>query len=216
MIAGVGPGLGSALCRAFHAAGHPVGALARSAETLAALEAAGITGIRCDLEDPEQVDAAIGAIQAEQGPTEVLIHNAARLIRGPFLELSPSAFEQAWRSCLLTAVHTTARVLPGMVAAGRGTVLFTGATASVRGSAGYAPFAAAKFAQRALAQSLARELGPAGIHVAHVVLDGLIDDAPVSGRLRPDDVASIYLALHRQPPSAWSHELDLRPPSESW
>src|SRR5262249_32881640 len=132
--------------------------------------------------------------------------------------------ERAWRVACFAAMVAARAVLPAMLARGRGTIILTGATASTRGAAKFAAFASAKFALRGLAQSLARELGPKGVHVAHVMLDGLIDEpqstrrfgSSSSLRMDPAALAAAYLAIVRQPVSAWTHELDLRPSSESF
>lgn len=170
---------------------------------------------RCDLSDPAAVRAALEPIGAD---VDLLIYNAARLVRGPFLELPAADFEAAWRVSLLGAVACAQAVLPGMLARGRGVILISGATGSTRGSAGFSAFAAAKFALRGLAQSLARELQPEGVHVVHVVLDGLLGGSDSVGlfggsperTLDPSAVAKAYRWLAEQPRNAWTHEIDLR------
>jgi NAD(P)-dependent dehydrogenase (short-subunit alcohol dehydrogenase family) len=132
------------------------------------------------------------------------------------LELEPSDMETMWRVGALGGFLLAREAARHMLPRGRGTVIFTGATASLRGGAGFAAFAGGKFALRALAQSLARELGPSGIHVAHVVLDGQVGRDPAGAKIDPDAVAETYLALHLQPKSAWTHELDLRPSVEKF
>jgi len=151
----------------------------------------------------------------------VLVHNAAGFVMKPFAETTLAEFENAWRAANLSAFVVSQTVLPHMVARGTGTLIFSGATAALRGGAKFAAFASAKFAQRGLAQSLAREYGPQGIHVAHVVIDGMIDAATTdrlagtgSQRMDPVAIARAYLYLADQHPSAWTHELDLRPSSE--
>ena len=152
----------------------------------------------------------------------MLIHNAHLLTIKPFEATTADEFEQAWRVACLGAMISVQSVIPHMAARQHGTVILTGATAGLRGAANFAAFASAKFALRGLAQSLAREYGPKGVHVAHVVLDGLIDEPQTdqrfgpspSGRMDPQSIAQAYLALTTQPPSAWTHEMDLRPFSE--
>lgn len=207
VIAGSGGVLGHAL-RQELSSSHRVIGLRRSA-------ADGELERSCDLGDPEAVRAALEPIAAD---VDLLVYNAARLIRGPFLELSPADFEAAWRVSLLGAVACAQAVLPGMRARRRGVILISGATGSTRGSAGFSAFAAAKFALRGLAQSLARELQPEGVHVVHVVLDGLLAGSESVGlfggsperTLDPREVAKAYRWLAEQPPTAWAHEVDLR------
>lgn len=203
LIAGGGGVLGAALADEFTAAGHAVVALRRQA---------------CDLSDAAQVERAAAQAVRDFGPAQVLVCNAAYRPMGGLLTLQPSDFEAAWRASMASALGCLRAVLPGMVAQGRGCVLFTGATASLRGGAGFAAFASAKFALRGLAQAVAREFHPQGVHVAHVVLDGLLSgSASDTGRadtLDPAAVARSYRWLAEQERSAWVHELDLRPQAE--
>jgi NAD(P)-dependent dehydrogenase (short-subunit alcohol dehydrogenase family) len=162
------------------------------------------------------------ALQADADRIAVAVHNAQSLLIKPFAEISPGEFEQVWRTGCFGAMVVARTVLPAMAAQGRGVLIFTGATASLRGGANFTAFASTKFALRGLAQALAREYCTSGIHVAHVVLDGLVEGAqtdrrfgPATGaRFKPDDVAQIYLQLASQPPSAWTQEIDLRPSAE--
>jgi NAD(P)-dependent dehydrogenase (short-subunit alcohol dehydrogenase family) len=153
---------------------------------------------------------------------DVMIHNAQLLMIKPFTEISADAFEQVWRVPCLGAMASAQAVLPHMASRKSGTVIFSGATAGLRGGASFSAFASAKFALRGLAQALAREFGPKGVHVAHVVIDGLID-APqtdlrfgpaASGRMDSKSVAEAYVGLAAQHPSAWTQEMDLRPFAE--
>ena len=228
VVAGIGPTLGAALCRRLVAADYRVVGLARRGETGAALaeelnrERHCFESVGCDLTDPEAVDRAVGHAEGHFGPPSVYIHNAAQLHIEPFLDTRPEAFEALWRTTCLAAVHGAQRVLPGMVEQGGGTLLFTGATAAVKAGGGFSAFASAKFALRGLVQSLAREFGPQGVHVAHLLIDGLIWGEQARDRfgaeeracLAPDAIAQVYLDLIRQPRSAWSQELDLRPDVE--
>lgn len=203
LIAGGGGVLAAALADEFGAAGHPVVALRRQ---------------HCDLGDAAQVEQAAARAVGEYGPAQVLVCNAAHRPMGGLLALDPGDFEAAWRASMASALGCLRAVLPGMVARGRGCVLFTGATASLRGGAGFAAFASAKFALRGLAQAVAREFQPQGVHVAHVVLDGLLRgsaaDTGQADTLDPAAVARTYRGLAEQERSAWVHELDLRPALE--
>jgi len=225
LIAGLGEGLGVSLTGAFAKAGHDVVALSRSgrAEAAAAAEAASsgaaFTHVVCDLTRRDEVANAVAPMI---GQIDVLIHTAHTLLIRPFAEISPEAFEAVWRAGCLSAMNVASVILPTMAARGQGAAIFTGATASLRGGANFAAVASAKFALRALVQALAREFNAKGVHVAHIILDGLIDEPqtterfgpPGFGRLDPAAVAAAYLSLSRQPPSAWTHELDLRPSTE--
>lgn len=227
VIPGAGPGLGAALARRFADAGYAVAMLARDPARMDEL-AADIEGARayaCDVTDPTGIDRAFEAIETDLGPANALLYNAGNAAFGAVDEIEPDAFEAAWRVNTFGLYHCTRRVLPGMRAAGGGCILVTGATASLRGGARFAGFAAAKAAQRSLAQSMARQLGPEGIHVALAVIDGVIDtprtrkmmpDRAEDAFLDPDAIAESYLQLARQPRSAWTFELDLRPHAESW
>src|SRR5205823_6523040 len=156
---------------AFANAGHAVFAAARSTGEIEKLAAGtAITPVACDATDRAQVDALV----ERAGTPAVIAHNAGAFARGGVLELDPAALEQAWRVTVLGALHLAQAAGKRMVAAGRGTMLFTGATASLRGAANFAALAVPKFGLRALAQSLARELGPKGVHVCHVIVDGVI------------------------------------------
>jgi NAD(P)-dependent dehydrogenase (short-subunit alcohol dehydrogenase family) len=225
LLTGAAEGLGESIAEAFAAAGHDVLGLARSHRSAADLarrvgEAGGsYSHLACDITRPAEVAVAL---QPHADRVAVLVHNAHALLIKAFEETTLADFERAWRVACFGAVAAIQIVLPAMTARGRGTIILTGATAGVRGGARFAAFASAKFALRGLAQSLARELGPRGVHVAHVVLDGLIDEAQTerrfgpaqSARMDPDAVARAYLGLATQHPSAWTHELDLRPFSE--
>jgi NAD(P)-dependent dehydrogenase (short-subunit alcohol dehydrogenase family) len=172
----------------------------------------------------EQVNAAVAQAEARFGPASVYVHNAAAFHMQPFLETDPGVFESLWRTMCLGAVHGAQRVLPAMLEARQGALLFIGATASVKAGANFPAFGAAKFALRGLAQSLARELGPRGIHVAHLVIDGVIWSQRARDELRmseaqcldPRAVARTCVYLLQQERSAWTHELDIRPDVETF
>jgi len=221
----VADGLGASLANTFSVAGYDVVGLARSDRSAAAIarlvgEAGGTyEHLLCDVTQPEKVAEALRPY-AER--IDVLVHNAHTLLVKPFNDTTPSEFEQVWRVACFGAFATSNIVLPHMVARKSGVIILTGATAGLRGSAKFAAFASAKFALRGLAQSLAREFGAQGVHVAHVVLDGLLDEVQTTQRfgpggptrMDPDEVALAYLNLALQRPSAWTHELDMRPFSE--
>jgi NAD(P)-dependent dehydrogenase (short-subunit alcohol dehydrogenase family) len=231
VVVGVGPGLGNALAVRFARGGFRVALVARSAESLAPTQAeitaAGgeARSYLADAGDEESVRSAFERIHAELGSTEVLLYNAGAFEVGGILELTAATVERAWRANCLGGFLASQAVLPKMLERGRGTVIFTGATASLRGSAKFAAIAIGKVGLRALAQSMARELGPQGIHVAHVVIDGQIDSPRLRARfpdrdektmLDPAAIAETYWALHEQPASAWTHEIDLRPNVEKF
>lgn len=230
-IVGVGPGLGRALALRFARGGLAVGLLARSEEALlsvqAELEREGrpSRSYSCDSASEESVRAAFSRLRAELGAPEVLVYNAGAFQPGGVLEISPADFERSWRVNCMGGLLVSQAVLPAMIERKRGTILFTGATASLRGSARFANLAVGKFGLRALAQSMARELGPGGIHVAHVVVDGVIDTPRVRSMLPdrapgtlldPAAIAETYWNLHTQDASAWTHEIDLRPSVEKF
>ncbi|WP_044188767.1 SDR family NAD(P)-dependent oxidoreductase [Hyalangium minutum] len=230
-VFGVGPGLGAAVARRFAREGYAVALLARGESSLREVHAeisqsGGSAGVfPADAGDAGSVSAAFSRVRAELGPPEVLVYNAGAFHMGGILELDPAAFESAWRVNCLGGFLCAREVLPSMLERGRGTLLFTGATASLRGGARFAGLAVGKFGLRALAQSLAREFGPRGIHAAHVIIDGQIDTARVrsmapgrdaSTLLDPDAIAETYWQLHQQHPTAWTQELDLRPAPEKF
>jgi NAD(P)-dependent dehydrogenase (short-subunit alcohol dehydrogenase family) len=225
VVVGVGPGNGASFARRFAGEGYSVALLARTTAFSAEL-AAGHDGMRayaCDVTDAEAVASAFATIGRELGPPDVLLFNAGSGTWGTFDEVPDDAFELAWRINALGLVRCTRAVVDGMLARGSGAIVVTGATASLRGKPGTSAFASAKAAQRSLAQSLARQLGPSGIHVALMIIDGPIAipgridaDADRDDYLDPDDVAAAALTLVQQPRSAWSFEIDLRPYRESW
>ncbi|MCS6933059.1 MAG: SDR family NAD(P)-dependent oxidoreductase [Acetobacteraceae bacterium] len=213
LIVGAGAGLSASLARLLAAEGYALALAARNVEKLAALSAeTGASLHACDASDPAAVAALFAAIPAP----EVAIYNASLRLRGPVVSLDPAEVRRALEITAFGAFLTAREAAARMEAAGCGTILFTGASASVKGFPGSAPFAMGKFALRGLAESLARELHPKGVHVAHIVVDGAIRGAgrPDPGddsTLCPDAVAAEYLRLIRQPRSAWSHEITLRP-----
>jgi NAD(P)-dependent dehydrogenase (short-subunit alcohol dehydrogenase family) len=230
-VLGVGPSLGAAVARRFAREGFAVALMARREESVAnvqeQIETAGGTAlpISTDATDPASVAAAFERVRGELGDPEVFVYNAGTFQMGGILDLSPEKFDECFKANCAGAFYAAQQVLPAMVEAGRGTVLLTGATAALRGSARFSALAVGKFGLRALAQSMAREFGPQGIHVAHVIIDGQIDtprlremspDREDHTMLSPDAIAETYWQLHAQHPTAWTLELDLRPAVESF
>lgn len=220
IIIGVGPGLGAALVERCAREGLAVSAGARNAERLRALlDQRGLKDVAshaCDVTDQASVDDLFDGAISVHGTPSLVVFNASGYARGSILDLTASQVEAAWRIGCLGGFHVGQAAARAMVPQGRGSLIFTGATASLRGSANFAPFAMAKFGLRALAQSLARELGPKGLHVAHTIVDGQIGDDPNDAKLRPAEIADAYWHLHRQGRSAWTQELDLRPWAEKF
>jgi NAD(P)-dependent dehydrogenase (short-subunit alcohol dehydrogenase family) len=219
-VLGVGPGLGGAIAKRFAREGFSVGLMARGRSNLEAVQreiaASGGTSavFPADASDARSIGDAFANLRSELGPPEVFVYNASSFAMGSILDVTPQQFEAVWKLSCLGAFVAAREVLPHMVEMGRGTILFTGATASMRGSANFAAFAVGKFGLRALAQSIAREMGPKGIHVGHVVVDGQIGHSPK--HLSPDAIADCYWELHRQDKSAWTFEVDLRPFGEKF
>jgi NAD(P)-dependent dehydrogenase (short-subunit alcohol dehydrogenase family) len=205
--------LSASLARRLRHDGVEVALAARNAEKLGGLvRETGARAYRCDASRREDVTTLFEALDREMGALDLVIYNPSQRTRGPFIELDPVAVE---RTLMVTAYGG---FLVGQAAArrmlrqGQGSILFTGASASVKGYAQSAPFAMGKFALRGLAQSMARELAPKNIHVAHFVIDGSIGKDPEGqSRLDPDAIADTYLHVHRQPRSAWTWEVELRP-----
>jgi NAD(P)-dependent dehydrogenase (short-subunit alcohol dehydrogenase family) len=230
VVVGVGPGLGAALARRF-AAGYAVALVARHADKLeqlaAELSGAGARAlpVAADMSRAADIEAAFAHIRAELGDPEMLLYNAAMRPFGRLMETKPSTFENTWRVNALGAFLCAQAVVPAMLARGRGAILFTGATAGVKPFATSAAFGPAKFALRGLAQVMARDLGPQGVHVAYVNIDGPID-MPFIHQLRPElkpedmlapaAIAETYWHLAHQDRSAWTQEVDVRPFKEKF
>ncbi len=226
-VIGIGPGNGAAIARRFAREGYRVALLSRSTtfpEKLAA-ELGDVRAYACDASDPESVKSAFSHIRKELGEVEVLVHNAGSGTWGNVEDVSAADLESAWRVNVLGAFTAAREVIPAMKQRGAGSIVFIGATASRRGGAKAAAFAQAKAAQRTLAESMARHLWPAGIHVALVVIDGVVDlprtrermpDKPDSFFVKSDDVAATVWWLTQQPHSAWSFEVEARPFGETW
>jgi NAD(P)-dependent dehydrogenase (short-subunit alcohol dehydrogenase family) len=226
-VVGVGPGNGAAFARRFAAEGCAVALLARGTEFTSQLaaELPGARAYACDAADAESVASAFAAIRADLGEVAILVYNAGSGVFGTVEDVSPANFEASFRTNALGSLLASKEVIPAMKRAGRGDIVFVGATASRRGAARTAAFAPAKAAQRSLAESMARHLWPAGVHVSLIIVDGVVDlprtrallkDRPDSFFVRPDDVADLAFRLTEQKPSAWSFEVEARPFGESW
>jgi NAD(P)-dependent dehydrogenase (short-subunit alcohol dehydrogenase family) len=230
VVVGVGAGLGAALARRF-AQGYQVALVARSAEVTTAvakeIRAAGGVGlpIRSDATLPDQVAAAYEQIRTQLGSPDVLIYNGGRRPFGTLVQTDPQVFEDTWRAHAFGAFLWARQVAPEMLARRRGAILITGATAGVKPSPNSAAFAPAKFAVRGLAQVMARDLHPQGVHVAYVNVDGAIDMPVVrqflphlkdEDLLKPSAIADTFWFLAHQDPSAWTHEIDVRPFKETF
>jgi NAD(P)-dependent dehydrogenase (short-subunit alcohol dehydrogenase family) len=235
LVVGAGDATGGAIARRFAREGYIACVTRRHADKLgplvAAIEGAGGTAraFGSDARKEDDVVALVDTIEREVGPIEVAVYNIGANVNFPIRETTSRVFHKVWEMACFGGFLLGREAAKRMVPRGRGTILFTGATASVRGRSGFSAFASAKHGLRAVAQSMARELGPAGIHVAHVVIDGAIDTAWIrenfperaalkseGGILDPDAIAENYWQLHCQPRSAWTHELDLRPWIENW
>jgi len=235
LVLGAGPGLGGAVARRFAREGYTACVVRRKAAELAELveeiERAGgrVRAFGVDARDDEQIESLFDQIESEVGPIEVAVHNIGANVSFPIREMTTRIYFKVWHMACFSGFLMGREAARRMVPRGRGSILFTGATAALRGRSGMAAFAGAKFALRALAQSMARELGPEGIHVGHIVVDGAIDMPWIrqnfpqiveqrgeEALLSPDAIAESYWALHTQPRSAWTHELDVRPHVETW
>jgi len=227
VVAGVGPGNGAAFARRFASEGYAVALLARTtgmSESLAA-SLPNARAYACDVADPASVARTFDAIRRDLGEPEVLVYNAGSGVWGSVEEATPADFESAWRVNTLGGFLASKQVIPAMKRAGRGSIVFVAATASREAGPKSAAFSSAKGAQRSLAESMARALWPAGIHVALIVVDGVVDlartrermpDKPDSFFVKPDDVAEIGFRLAQQKPAAWSFEVEARPFQEKW
>jgi NAD(P)-dependent dehydrogenase (short-subunit alcohol dehydrogenase family) len=235
LVIGAGDALGGAIARRFACEGYVAVGVRRQQDKLTALveaiEAEGgkAFGFGCDARKEEEVIALFDRIEAEIGPIEVCVFNIGANVRFSISDTTARVYFKVWEMGCFAGFLTGREAARRMEPRGRGTILFTGATASVRGREGFSAFSGAKHALRALAQSMARELGPKGIHVAHTLIDGPIDTQWIAenfpesyarkaqdGILNPDHIADNYWHLHSQPRDSWTHELDLRPWSESW
>jgi len=227
VVVGVGPGNGAAFARRFASEGYAVAMIARSRTFIDQLadELPDAHAYTCDIGVVADVERVFAAIAADLGPVDVLIYNVGKGLWGSVEEVTPEAFEESWRVNALGGFVAARCVLPAMKKSGKGSVLFIGATASRRGGAKTAAFASAKAAQRSLAESMARDAWPFGVHVALVIIDGVVDepaarvkliDKPDGFFVKSDDIAETLVMLTRQKPSAWSFEVEARPFGESW
>ena len=227
VVSGVGPGTGTALVRRFAAEGYRVAMLARTAERLAEL-AAQVPSAKayiCDVSDNSQVDATMEQVQRDLGAPSVLIHNAVGGAWGTFMEIDPAVLNRNFQVNTMGLLYLAQHVAPAMVAAGKGAIIVTGNTSAQRGRANFAGFAPTKAAQRILAEAMARDLGPKGVHVAYVVIDAVIDVPWARERFKnkPDDffiapaaIADEVWHVINQPRSAWSFNVEVRPFGETW
>ena len=237
VIIGAGDATGGAIARAFAAEGliACVNRRTRNADQLEALaqairdEGHKARAFPADARDEEAMIALFDQVEAEVGPVEVAVFNIGANVNFPITETTVRVYTKVWEMACLGGFLMGREAAKRMIPRGRGTIIFTGATASLRGGSGFSAFSGAKGALRMLAQSMARELGPEGIHVAHTVIDGAINTEFIKGRhpdfdnakaqdliLNPDAIAANYVMLHKQLKSAWTHELDLRPWGEKW
>jgi NAD(P)-dependent dehydrogenase (short-subunit alcohol dehydrogenase family) len=235
LVVGAGDALGGAIARRFAREGYVAAVARRTADKLTGLvEAIAREGGRAvpfavDARREQEVLELFAKIERDVGPVEIAVFNIGGNVRFGIAETTSRVYTKVWEMAAFAGFLTGREAAKVMLPRGRGTILFTGATASLRGGAGFSAFAGAKHALRALAQSMARELGPKNIHVAHVVIDGAIDTEFIraqfperyalkaeNGILNPDHIAESYWNLHRQPRTAWTFELDLRPYREPW
>ena len=235
LVIGAGDATGGAVARRFAREGYVACVTRRSEEKLAPLveriasEGGKAHGFGSDARKEEEMVALVDRIEREIAPIEVAVFNVGANVRFDVTETTARVYFKVWEMACFGGFLMGREVARRMLPRGRGTIIFTGATASLRGRAGFAAFAGAKHALRALAQSMARELGPKGIHVAHPIIDGAIDTDFIrttfpdlyarreeGGILDPEHIAEAYWQLHLQPRDAWTHEMDLRPWTESW
>ena len=235
LVLGVGPdqGLGVALCKKFAEEGYTVFGCGRNEENMNSLENTSVSngtirGVVADVTNPDDVLSVFKRIDESETQLESVIYNAGNNNAKPFLEMDLNFFQELWEVCAKGAFLVSQQAIPRLLAGG-GSLLFTGATASIRSRPPFTAFAAAKSAERSLAQGLSKEFGPQGIHVAHVIIDGIIDGDKVNlrfpdfanskgedGKLDIESIAENFLMLHKQKKSTWSFEIDLRPWSENW
>ncbi|MEI9994741.1 MAG: SDR family NAD(P)-dependent oxidoreductase [Rhizomicrobium sp.] len=227
LIAGVGPGTGAALARRFAAGGYKVAMLARVAERLVALERTvpGTSAYPCDVTDPAQIAATCDAVERDLGAPSVVVHNAVGGTFGSFLDLKPEVLNQNFQTNTMVLLSLAQRFVPGMIAKGDGALIVTGNMSARRGRVDLAGLAPTKAAQRILAEAIAREVGPKGVHVAYVVIDAVIDTLSARDRLKakpsdafikPAAIADEIWHLAHQDRSAWSFNVEIRPFREVW
>lgn len=227
LVTGVGPGTGSAIVRRLSAGGYAVAMLARNAERLGALEReiANARAYACDVTDEAQLEAAVAAVQRDLGSPEVAVHNAVGGAFGTFQDIDPRILERNFQVNVMAFLRLARLVAPGMIERGKGAIVATGNTSALRGRASFAGFAPTKAAQRILAEAMARDLGPKGVHVAYLVIDAVIDlewtrkryaDADDSFFIKPAAIADEIWHVVHQDRSAWSFNVEVRPFAEKW
>jgi NAD(P)-dependent dehydrogenase (short-subunit alcohol dehydrogenase family) len=227
LVTGVGPGTGAAIARRFSRGGYSVAMLARNRERLTRLkdEIPNSHAYPCDVTDEAQLDTTIEAIRSELGAPKVLIHNAVGGAFGNFMEIDPKVLNQNFQVNTMALLYLARRLAPAMVAVGEGAIIASGNTSALRGRASFAGFAPTKAAQRILAESIAREVGPKGVHVAYVLIDAVIDlewtrkrfpDAPNEFFITPAAIADEVWHVAHQDRSAWSFNVEVRPFRETW
>lgn len=227
VVTGVGPATGSALVKRFAAGGYRIAMLARDAERLSDLEKSvpDAHAFPCDVSDQGKVDAAITAIEQKLGAPDVLVHNAVGGAFGSFMEIEPQVLNRNFQVNAMGLLYLARRMVPAMVAKGKGAIVVTGNTSALRGRANFAGFAPTKAAQRILSEAMARDLGPKGVHVAYIIIDAVIDTPMQRGRFkdRPDDffikpsaIADECFHVAHQDRSAWSFLVEIRPFHEPW
>ncbi|AUW57771.1 short-chain dehydrogenase [Sphingobium sp. SCG-1] len=227
VVVGAGAGNGAALAERFSQSGYQVALLARGAEKLHAMvsQIAHSRAFTCDVEDADSIARAFAQIRDTMGPVEVLLYNAGSGVFATIQELSPADFETSWRINAMGLLLCAQQVIPAMTEKGSGSIIVTGATASLRGSQKTTAFAPAKAAQRSLAQSMAKSLWPLGVHIGLLIVDGVVDQPAARSMMRdkpddffvsPDGVAQTAWALHSQDRQAWSFEVEVRPYRENW
>jgi len=227
LVTGVGPGTGAAIARRFSRGGYSVAMLARNRERLARLKAEipNSHAYQCDVTNEAQLDTTIEAIRGELGVPKVLIHNAVGGAFGNFMEIDPKVLNQNFQVNTMALLYLARRLAPAMVAVGEGAIIASGNTSAIRGKASFAGFAPTKAAQRILAESIARELGPKGVHVAYVLIDAVIDlewtrkrfpDMPNEFFITPAAIADEVWHVAHQDRSAWSFNVEVRPFRETW
>ena len=227
LITGVGPGTGASLARRFARGGYQIAMLARDKERLRELESEiqESKGFVCDVSDEIAVTNVVNSVVSEIGQPEILIHNAVGAVFGNFMEIDPADLNANFQTNVMGLFYLSRLLAPAMIAAGKGAIIASGNTSALRGKANFAGFAPTKAAQRIFAESLARELGPKGIHVAYVLIDAVIDlkwtrewlpDKPDEYFIQPDDIAETTYQVAHQPRSAWSFNVEVRPFGENW
>ena len=227
LITGVGPGTGASLARRFARGGYQIAMLARDKERLRELESEiqESKGFVCDVSDEIAVTNVVNSVVSEIGQPEILIHNAVGAVFGNFMEIDPADLNANFQTNVMGLCYLSRLLAPAMIAAGKGAIIASGNTSALRGKANFAGFAPTKAAQRIFAESLARELGPKGIHVAYVLIDAVIDlkwtrewlpDKPDEYFIQPDDIAETTYQVAHQPRSAWSFNVEVRPFGENW